>query len=159
MPSRRRPKPRVFVASSRESLPLANAIQANLAEELDTMVWNQDVIKPSTFVLESLVEAIPTFDAGIFVLAPDDVRIRRGKKGGVARDNVILELGLFLGALGRHRAFIVVPSGGDLEIPSDLLGLVPLEYDGERLDSFRAALNPACVGSWTTATSMRLGSS
>lgn len=70
----------------------------------------------------------------IVILTPDD----EGRaKGGVlqprARQNVVLELGYFLGRLGRHN--VCALKRGDLEIPTDFAGVVyqPLEGDWRRM--------------------------
>lgn len=44
-----------------------------------------------------------------------------------ARQNVILELGYFIGKLGRRKVFVL--RKGDVEIPSDILGVVYQSYD------------------------------
>jgi predicted nucleotide-binding protein len=44
-----------------------------------------------------------------------------------ARQNVILELGYFVGSLGRTR--VVALRKGDLEFPSDYVGVVWTEFD------------------------------
>jgi predicted nucleotide-binding protein len=47
------------------------------------------------------------------------------------RDNVILELGLFVGAMGRERVFIVQPEvigEQKFKIPSDLFGINPVLF-------------------------------
>ena len=44
------------------------------------------------------------------------------------RDNVVFEAGLFGGALGMRRTFILHANGAKL--PSDLLGLTCVRYDG-----------------------------
>ena len=45
------------------------------------------------------------------------------------RDNVIFELGLFMGALSRSRTFILMPRNGEVKIPTDLLGLTCLQFE------------------------------
>jgi predicted nucleotide-binding protein len=59
-------------------------------------------------------------DVGGLIGEPNDKQVHR------ARQNVILELGFFLGALGRHRVCALYESG--VEIPSDFQGVlfVPL---------------------------------
>lgn len=65
-------------------------------------------------------------DAGfaVVLLTPDD-QMADGRKR--ARQNVILELGFFLGALGPERVVAIVK--GDVERPSDFDGVVYLPYD------------------------------
>ena len=67
----------------------------------------------------------------------------RGDKRAAVRDNVILELGLFLGRLGRNRSFIVVPRNTDLHLPSDLAGWITGTYDGKKKNP-QSALGAAC---------------
>ena len=67
---------------------------------------------------------------GIVLLTPDDVGHAR-KAGGTgskarARQNVILELGMLIAALGRKR--VAVLKTGDLELPSDIAGVLYLEF-------------------------------
>ena len=70
--------------------------------------------------LESLVERLDDFDFAALILTPDDVTISRDEEMQAPRDNVLLELGLFIGAIGRERSFIVYDRGSNLKLPSDL---------------------------------------
>ncbi len=56
------------------------------------------------------------------------------------RDNVLFELGLFMGALGREHTFIVHCHDEQLDLPSDLAG-VAVERFGRRRDSDRQLCN------------------
>jgi predicted nucleotide-binding protein len=66
----------------------------------------------------------------IVLLTDDDLG---GPKGGEqrprARQNVILELGYFIGRLGRAR--VCALKNGDIEVPSDILGVVWEELDNQ----------------------------
>lgn len=55
-----------------------------------------------------------------------------------ARQNVILELGYFLGKLGRDKVVAIFEQGKDIEIPSDFSGVLYLGYSGD--DSWKLAL-------------------
>jgi predicted nucleotide-binding protein len=66
------------------------------------------------------------------VLTADDVTIRRGRKSHAPRDNVVFELGLFIGSLGRERTYIVTEKSVDLRLPTDLLGVTYLPYTKKR---------------------------
>lgn len=67
----------------------------------------------------------------IVLLTPDDFG---GKVGSHAvpraRQNVILELGYFIGSLGRDR--VCALKRGDLELPSDVLGIAWTPFDSGR---------------------------
>ena len=136
-------RPRVFIGSSTEGLPVAGALQANLDKAAEVTIWNQDLFPPMKTAIETLVDAQAAFDFAIIVMTPDDLLSKRGTMSPVPRDNLIFELGLFTGALGRARTFLVCNSDRDIELPSDLDGVSRVEY-GERSDgNFRAAAGPA----------------
>jgi len=138
-------RPRVFIGSSTEALSVARAIQVELETELDTTIWYQGVFGPSASTLESLDHLVRDFDAAVLVLTPDDVTGSRGGMGSTPRDNVLYELGLFAGALGRHRVFIVRPRDVSLELPSDLLGLTVGLYRLRSDGNLQVAVAPACT--------------
>ena len=139
-------KPKIFIASSVEGLKVANIIHARLEYDAEVTVWDQEVFQLSSNTLDDLNDALSTTDYGIFVFTPDDtVKIREGEYQSV-RDNVIFELGMFIGRLGKNRCFIVSPRlPHPFHIPTDLLGVTPATYDPNRDDdNLSAALNPAC---------------
>lgn len=138
-------KAQVFIASSKEALPIARAIQQNLEPNTEVTRWDHEVFKPTTYALESLLEAVKKVDFAILVLSPDDIIRMRGRQSRVARDNIIFELGLFIGSLGRDNIFMVAPSSShSMRIPSDLHGLMFVTYDPDRQDLV-AALGTACT--------------
>jgi len=138
-------KQRIFVGSSKEQLPLAYAVQDCLAGDAEVTVWTQGVFESTKSALESLLAVLDRMDFGIFIFAPDDLITMRGKKVQTARDNVVFELGLFIGRLGRGRGFIIAPDGHEFHVPSDLLGTMPALYDPIRAKAEPApALASAC---------------
>lgn len=138
-------RPSLFIGSSVEGLPVAYAIQENLEFDCEPTVWPQGVFQPTGAALVDLYARSRQAEFAVFVFTPDDVVQLRGQKFPAVRDNVIFELGLFVGALGPRRCFVVMPHGGDLHLPSDLVGLELLRYVANRQDgNLRAALGPAC---------------
>jgi hypothetical protein len=138
-------KPKVFVASSVEGLYVAYTMQVNLQHDADLTVWSQGVFSLSITPLDSITEALSASDFGIFVFSPDDETTMRGNVSDTVRDNVIFELGLFIGKLGKRRCFIVMPDNINLHIPTDLVGVTPAKYSGTRAKSeIAASLGPAC---------------
>lgn len=139
-------KPKLFIGSSTETLDVAYAIQENLQRDTEATVWTQGIFELSNYTLEALVEALLKFDFAAFVFSPDDVVLMRDEEHRVTRDNVVFELGLFVGKLGKERCFIIIPTKQrDYHMPTDLLGITPAEYEHEREDqNIVAALGPAC---------------
>lgn len=138
-------RPALFIGSSREAMDVAYALQRNLEYESDPTVWDQGVFRPMRQTLVDLVAEAARTDFAVFVFAPDDVADIRGETKAIVRDNVLFELGIFIGALGLERCFIVAPRDApNLHLPSDLLGLEPLRYAADRRDGrLLAALGPA----------------
>jgi Predicted nucleotide-binding protein containing TIR-like domain len=139
-------KPTLFIGSSSESLDIAYAAQVNLEDVADVIVWNQGLFELSRYFLESLLDALDETDFGLFVFAPDDLTKMRGREMQTARDNVIFELGLFIGRLGRERSFVIMPKGmPDFHLPSDLLGISTGTFEPPaKPERLQAALGPAC---------------
>lgn len=133
---RRNAKSRVFIGSSRESLRQATVLQEALASDvIEVRVWTDRVFGPSDFAIEALERVAEQGDFAILVLGPDDQILSRAQENRAPRDNVVLELGLFIGAYGHRRVFIVQPRGLDLKIPSDILGVTPAFYDQAEIEA------------------------
>lgn len=137
-------KPNLFIGSSSEKLMYAYALQEQLKSSANVTLWNQGFFQLNAGYLESLIDGLKESDFGVFVFAPDDVLSLRGDTLASVRDNVIFELGLFMGHLGRNRVFFVLPENqGGLRLPSDLLGLSTVKFDGTSPNR-AAAVGPAC---------------
>jgi hypothetical protein len=112
-------KPRLFIGSSSEGLPIARRFATSLASVANVVLWNSaPEFDPMRSTLEGLLESIERYDFGLFIFTPDDPITSRGVSENTARDNVILELGMFLGQLGRDRAFAVITEGTNRPIAS-----------------------------------------
>src|SRR5262249_48704193 len=132
--------------SSSESLDVAYAAQKNLEDVAEVVVWTQGIFELTKSYLESLLEALDDTEFGLFILGADDLIRIRGTEMPTARDNVIFELGLFIGRLGRDRTFILMPKrSADFHLPTDLLGVSTATFEPpSRPDRIQAALGPAC---------------
>ena len=123
------PRPALFVGCSAEALPIGKAIQSALEHDpIVVRVWTDDTFKASQYPIESLELELAKVDFAALVLSPDDEVISRNKTSEAPRDNLVFELGLFMGALGRSRTFLIRPHGADIKIPTDLSALTALTY-------------------------------
>ena len=133
--------PSVFIGSSSEGLDVAREIELQLQRDAITTIWKDGVFGLGSGTLESLMNALDQFDFAVIVLSPDDLTDSRGRSFASPRDNVIFELGLFMGRLGRSRVFIVHEHDANLKLPSDLAGITVSSY--RRRNNLAAALSPA----------------
>lgn len=136
---RRRPK--VFIGSSTEGLEIAEAIQLGLDAVAECTVWNQSAFE---LTIEGIVDISRGFDFAVLVLTPDNMLVKRGETGFAPRDNLVFELGLFTGALGRARTFLVYSRDDELQLPSDLSGVTAATYATRSDGNLQAALGPVC---------------
>ena len=133
----------VFIISSVEALEIARTIQNALAHDFTIVLWTDGVFRASWYPIESLERQLDQSDFAIAVVQPDDMTSIRGTEVATPRDNVIFELGMFIGRLGRQRSFLIEPRGTEVKLPSDLAGIttVPYKYDPSNL---AASMGPAC---------------
>ncbi len=139
-------KPRIFIGSSVESLPVADAVNVNLDHQAEVTIWRNGTFELASNTIDSLEGKAQSVDFSLFIFSPDDIAIIRQQEKVVVRDNVVFELGLFIGALGKERCFILKPRGIDLHLPTDLLGMTLADYEPNRSDGdLASAVNHACV--------------
>jgi hypothetical protein len=125
-------KPRIFLGSSGKQEKLLQALTRGLEDVAHVEPWTTS-FNPGTTTLERLIELTHEVDFAAFVFARDDWTSTSPATSPTSesaqaspRDNVVFEAGLFGGALGMRRTFILHASGAKL--PSDLLGLTCIRY-------------------------------
>jgi hypothetical protein len=135
------PHVRLFLGSSSEGREVARNLQAELGPAIEVLRWDQNVFEPGGYTLDSLIAAASSVDFAVLVATPDDTTVSRGETKPSARDNIVLEFGLFTGALGRERTYLMAT--GELKLPTDVLGLTRLPYRPQ--PNHRAADNDAAL--------------
>jgi len=75
-------------------------------------------------IIEKLIEVGSTVSYAIALLSPDDIQADGTFR---ARQNVILEIGYFMGKLGRERLRLLVKE--NVVIPTDLQGILYDNYN------------------------------
>jgi hypothetical protein len=142
-----RTRPTMFIGSTVEALPVARAVQAELDYDIEITLWNQNVFEPGNATWVDLVAQArgEKFDLALLVLGAEDQIKSRGVVSNGPRDNVLLELGLFAGALGLDRTLFLIDRDKRPKIASDLAGITPLTYGSDRTDgNLQSAVGPAC---------------
>lgn len=119
---------KVFIASSRRHIDIANATKNHLEGEHDVRVWDETTFGSGEYTLESLLKEVGVSDFGVFTFAPDDIVTTSSGNASAVRDNVVFELGLFMGRLGRERCAVIVPNVDDFKQISDLKGVTCHRY-------------------------------
>jgi CRP/FNR family cyclic AMP-dependent transcriptional regulator len=138
--------PRIFTGSASESFGIAKEVHARLQKaKVESVIWKSTrVFRPSHTTIDSLSRQVDQSDFGVLILGPDDYVTSRKQKQRAPRDNVLFELGLFMGGISRERTFTLLPRGIKVKKPSDLLGVTDLYYELPRKACFKEALDEAC---------------
>lgn len=141
---------RIFIASSSENLDVPHALEDILRKskrktfKIVPASWDRGTFKLSDTYIESLEKAMDKADFSILVLTPNDVTRIRDAEVETPRDNVLFELGLFMGRLQRERCFMLYEHDNKPKLPTDLLGVAAATYQRSDLAGLEKALAPAC---------------
>ena len=137
-------KKRVFIGSSTEELPFAELAKKQLENDFEVTIWNDNLWDTAVFrinqnFLSDLMKASLQFDYGILLGTADDKVEYRGELKLQPRDNVIFELGLFIGRLGTSKCAFVVDK--EIKFPSDFQGITLARFSKKDLSSFEKAID------------------
>lgn len=125
-------KKKVFIGSSSEELPLAEQAKLVLETDFDVTIWNENLWDKAIFKLNNnyladLLKATLKFDFGILIGSKDDKVEYRGAEVLQPRDNILFELGLFIGRMGISKCAFLVDE--DIKILSDFQGISLARYN------------------------------
>jgi len=130
-------KKRIFIGSSTQSKDIAQKI-ATILENCDAQVncwFNIPTFTPGQYTWENLMKIVNDYDGAVFVLSKDDVISIEGgsekdRKSFTARDNVLIEAGLFYGVLGKKG--VALYHSEDVKMPTDWQGLTTIRATMEQ---------------------------
>lgn len=122
----------VFVVHGHDEAAKINVARFIEKLGLEAIILHEQANKGQT-IIEKFESHAANVGFAVVLLTPDDIGAPKDKQNDVqgrARQNVILELGYFCGALGRNRVCVLYKE--NVEIPSDYLGVVytPLDDAG-----------------------------
>ncbi len=140
-----REKVRVFIISSAEALPVARLVRNAFEHDpFLTTIWTDGVFRVANYTLQDLEAEVDDSDFAVAIAHADDLTESRGKDWPSPRDNVVFELGLFMGKLGRQRAILMEPREEKVKLPSDLSGITTIPYRFETGKDASSLIAPAC---------------
>ena len=123
--------PRIFVVHGHE-----NEMKLSVARTLEKLGFEPIILHEQPDKGRTVIEKFLDYsDVGFAVvcLSPDDMAYAKGSPPGKARprarQNVVLELGFFLGKLGRDRVVALHKEVEGFETPSDYAGVLFKPYD------------------------------
>jgi hypothetical protein len=137
-------KKRIFIGSSSEELSIAESVKKILEPEFEVVIWNDTIWDTSVFkinnnFLHDLLKATLQFDYGILLGTTDDKVLVRDSEVLQSRDNVLFELGLFMGRLGLSKCAFVVEK--ELNILSDVKGISLARFSKGDFNSLISAIS------------------
>ncbi|MFU2486303.1 nucleotide-binding protein [Thauera sp. WH-1] len=132
----------VFVASSSERIDIAVEVAKKLASAgrtagdkgptIAARPWTNGTFSFSRTYIESLEHELDHADFAVVIYVGDDAAQLREQRVNLPRDNVVFELGLFIGRLGRERCFFFIDRASPTHIASDLSGVKEVAFDSTR---------------------------
>jgi CheY-like chemotaxis protein len=127
----RTPSPRVFIVHGHDDnakFEVKNYLQ-NVLHLPEPIILHEKPNMGRTLI-EKFEELSACTELAFVILTPDDKPANAtdgDSEKRRARQNVILELGFFLGKLGRHSGRVFLLHRGPVELPSDLSGVVYID--------------------------------
>jgi predicted nucleotide-binding protein len=119
---------RVLIVSSTEALQVARSVKEEFDhDKIFIDIWT-DIFRATFNTLDDLERKLADTDFVIAIAQGDDVVESRDEKWPAPRDNVIFELALAMGMLGRHRAILMEPREDKVKLPSDMAGVTTITY-------------------------------
>jgi CRP/FNR family cyclic AMP-dependent transcriptional regulator len=152
-------RPQIFLGSTSEARPVMRALKEALDDGIwaHFRPWDGDIFQASSTTIEDLEQLFRQVDFAVLLATDEDWARSRGHTKASPRDNIILEIGLGMGSIGRGRTYVVTPRRppGEVKWPTDLLG-VNFEHfdDNPRSGRLRRLLGPQPAYSKLTQASL-----
>ena len=127
---------------------VADALYGLLNDKYKVTLWEGAPFSPSKPLVNSIISIADEVDLAIFVFPYQDICTFYLDEDKL-RSNLLFEVGLFVGALGLDRIFLILPNQDSFEllthpekVPSPLEGLPTFFYDARKNEDLHVALSP-----------------
>lgn len=135
---------RIFVVHGQEA-ELKETVARLLTQlELEPIILHEQPNEGHTIIEK--FEKYSGVSFAVVLLTPDDEIICNGVKKMQARQNVLLELGFFLGKLGRKKVAVLCRDHKSMELPSDYSGVLFIPLDANDAWKFTLAKEIRAAG-------------
>lgn len=133
-------KPKIFIGSSSAGYSVAEEVKRHLSKIGDCYLWKEaDIWETNCSTFNNLIRMSNYFDFGVFIATADDLTLTNEKVVTEPRDNVILEMALFLGAMGENKSFLIVEN--NIKLPTDFQGIYMPRFDKNDSQSIEVVCN------------------
>jgi predicted nucleotide-binding protein len=122
------PASKVFIVHGHDRAARSEVARFIEQLKLEAIILDEQPSQGRT-IIEKFEDCAEEVGFAVVIMTPDDVAgpIAAPSSATRARQNVIFELGYFAGALGRDKTCVI--RKGDVEIPSDLYGILYIDLD------------------------------
>jgi len=135
----------VFIGSSKEGEPIAKKVRESLQDYLkhraSFTVWSDNFFALNVSAFENICKKSAFYDFAVLIGTKDDASTVRSDRYMTMRDNVLFEYGVFSGAIGRSKTFILIEKGA--KVPSDLDGITLPFFENDVDDLKKKCINIA----------------
>ena len=123
-------RPRIFIVHGHDSSAL-DQLCALIKDDfhLPPPIVLRDQASRGKTLIEKIEDEAPNIDLAIVLLTPDDrvIAPNGAEEHRQARQNVIFELGYFMGLIGRAHGRIILLHKDNVQIPSDIQGILTID--------------------------------
>jgi predicted nucleotide-binding protein len=112
----RNEKVRVLILAAPSASAHAHELKQTLPS-LDVHIWEEGSFGAGNYAFENLERILDRCDIAVAI-----------SEAGNERESIILELGFFMGRLGRNRTFLIEPRGQEVDLPRELGGINTIPF-------------------------------
>ncbi|SHN44366.1 TIR domain-containing protein [Cryptosporangium aurantiacum] len=130
--------------ASLEGDDLARAAQINLDDDCEVATWRQAPSALSQIIIGHIEDWLRKSDFCLIIMTADDQVRSRGRQMAAMRNNLLLEIGMSIGIVGRERTILLCDRNNPPVLPTDLGGITVVTFAAHSNGNYAAALGAPC---------------
>lgn len=137
---------KLFICSSTPALDVALTLKNSLSKDFIVNTWRENTFQLGYHHLDSIIKASANYNFVLLVLTPDVVQTFNNNTSTSVKDNILFEMGFFIGVFGRERTFFIVQNQDDFKLPSYVAGINCTDFiKPTEPDLLETSLHKCCV--------------